>query len=107
MMADYVDLLITDSDVTLDSAGEPVLVYDADCITQDIKHLIIDSGLLIQIIGQRDSVQVNTLLKQLVLLIEEDERLIPGTVNITPTDNETFYIMANTYKYGAVSLQAT
>lgn len=106
-MADYVDILITDDDLTLDVGGEPKLIYDADCITQDIKHLIRDSGLMVEIIGQRNEVDVRANLQTLMLMIEEDVRLVPGTVVITRTDTETFYITATTYKYGAVNLQVT
>jgi len=106
-VADYVDILITDDDLTLDVGGEPKLIYDADCITQDIKHLIRDSGLMVEIIGQRNEVDVRANLQTLMLMIEEDVRLVPGTVVITRTDTETFYITATTYKYGAVNLQVT
>lgn len=104
-MADYVDLLITDNDLTLDAAGEPMLVYDADCIAQDIKHLIRESGLMVEIIGQRDSIKVKAHLQALTLLIEDDVRLVPGTVSITQVDTETFYITATTYKYGNINVQ--
>lgn len=75
MMADYVDLLITDDDLTLDIAGEPQLIYDRDCITQDIKHLIRDSGLMVEIVGQRSDIAVNERMQRLTLMIEEDTRL--------------------------------
>ncbi len=104
---DYVDILITDNDLTLDVGGEPQLIYDADCITQDIKHLIRDSGLMVEIIGQRNDVSVRANLQTLVLMIEEDDRLVPGTIAITRTDTETFFVTATTYKYGAINLQVT
>lgn len=107
MMADYVDLLIQNDDVVLDGAGEPQLIYDKDCITQDIKHMIRDSGLLVEMIGQRDSSKVEGKMLELVLFIEKDERLIPGTVEITRTDTETFFITATTYKYGNTSIEVT
>ncbi len=108
-MADaiYTDLLFTDDDLTLDSAGEPVLVFDRDCITQDIKHLIRDSGKMVLIIGQRDTVKVNVLLQELMLLIEEDVRLIPGTVDITSTELGVFFVTADTYEFGTLTLQVT
>ena len=106
-MADYVDLLITDNDLTLDEAGEPILIYDANCIAQDIKHLIRESGLMVQIIGQRSSIEVTSKLQALTLLIEDDVRLVPGTVSITQAETETFYITATTYKYGDLSLEVS
>lgn len=106
-MADYVDLLITDNDLTLGASGEPLLIFDADCITQDIKHLVRDSGLFVDLVGQRNTVILHDNLQQLILLIEDDERLVPGTVAITRTDVETFFITATTYKYGTINLEVT
>lgn len=104
-MADYVDLLITDDDLTLDIAGEPQLIYDRDCITQDIKHLIRDSGLMVEIVGQRSDIAVNDRVQQLTLLIEEDTRLVPGTIQITRTSLGVFFVTGTTYKYGQINLE--
>ena len=102
---DYVDLLITGDDLTLDVGGEPRLIYDKDCITQDIKHLIRESGLLVAIVGQRDEAVVSGNLLSLALLIEDDQRMVPGTVAITQTELGVFLIVASTYKYGDINLQ--
>lgn len=105
MMADlYVDLQFNDDDLVLDPAGEPVLITDRDCITQDIKHMIRDSGLMLQIVGQRDKNTVDDHLISLTLLIEDDERLIPGTVDIEQTDKGVFFITADTFDFGSVNL---
>ncbi|WP_296592633.1 DUF2590 family protein [Methylophaga sp.] len=105
MMADYVDLLITDDDLTLDIAGEPQLIYDRDCITQDIKHLIRDSGLMVEIVGQRSDITVNERMQRLTLMIEEDTRLVPGTIKITRTSLGLFFVTGTTYKYGPINLE--
>ena len=84
-----------------------MLVYDADCIAQDIKHLIRESGLMVEIIGQRDNIKVRSNLQKLTLLIEDDVRLVPGTVVITKIDIETFYITATTYKYGNINVEVS
>ena len=105
-MAKYIDLLITDNDLTLDMAGEPLLITDRDCITQDIKHLIRDSGLMASIIGQRDDVAVRAATQELMLLIEEDTRLVPGSVVIERVDTSTFFITATTYDFGDLTLEA-
>jgi len=101
-MAEYIDLLITDNDLTLDIAGEPVLTDDRDSIAQDIKHLIRESGLLVEIIGQRNKQSVLLNLQKLTLLIEDDIRLVPGTVEITEQATELFFITANTVKFGTI-----
>lgn len=104
-MPDYVDIKITDDDLTLDVGGEPELIYDSDCIVQDVKHLIRDSGLLVEIIGQRDVAIVRSRLQSLKLLVEEDKRLIPGTIKISQTDLGVFFIVATTYLYGQINLK--
>jgi len=101
-MPDYIDLLITDNDLTLDIAGEPVLTDDRDSIAQDIKHLIRESGLLVEIIGQRNKQSVLLNLQKLQLLIEDDIRLVPGTIVITEQATELFFITADTVKFGSI-----
>jgi hypothetical protein len=105
-MAEYIDLFITDNDLTLDAGNEPALIADRDSITQDIKHLIRDSSLLSACIGERDRANIAALMQQLELMIEDDERLIPGTVEITRTDTETFFITATTEQFGVIQFEA-
>ncbi|ELD5803096.1 DUF2590 family protein, partial [Salmonella enterica] len=40
----YIDLLITDGDLTLNSASEPVLCDNRQSIGQDMIHALIESG---------------------------------------------------------------
>lgn len=103
---DYIDLSISNNDLTLDAAGEPALLGDKDSIIQDTKHLIRDSSLLSAVIGERDNAQVALLMQRLELMIEDDVRLVPGTVLITRTDVETFMVQADTVKFGTITLQA-
>lgn len=105
-MAEYIDLRITDNDLTLDAGNEPALLNNQDSIIQDIKHLIRDCGLLSACIGERDSAKIAVLMQQLELKIEEDLRLVPGTVKITRTAIETFFISATTVKYGVIRFEA-
>jgi hypothetical protein len=46
------------------------------------------------------------LMQQLELMIEDDERLVPGTVEITRTDTETFFITATTEQFGVIQFEA-
>ncbi|MFZ2405540.1 MAG: DUF2590 family protein [Methylobacter sp.] len=103
---DYIDLLITDNDLSLGPGNEPALLGDRDSIIQDTKHLIRDCGLLSACIGERDNAKVSLLMQKLALKIEDDLRLVPGTIKITRQDTELFFITADTYKFGKISLQA-
>ena len=108
----HVDILIEDDDIALDPAGMPLTVQREASIGQDIQHMIRESGLLTQMIAQRDPEQQQLLETQIVLLVETDRRLIPGTVFIT-LETETFangigrwFLTADTYQYGNVRVGA-
>lgn len=103
----YIDLLVHNDDLLLDAGGEPAIITDQDTILQDTKHLIRDSGLLTRIIGQRDNAIVESLIGQLEVLIEEDTRLIPGTIHIERKATGLFFVTANTYDYGGFELEVT
>ena len=78
----YLDLLITGEDITLDSGSQPVICDNRVSIAQDIKHAILESGLATQLIAERSRILRRDIILQMVLLVEEDVRLIPGTVSI-------------------------
>jgi len=99
----YVDLQVINDDLTLDSGGEPVLLGDRESIAQDIKHLIRESGLMIRVVGQRDPALVKALLLELELLVEDDVRLVPGTVAVTQSVTELFFVVADTEAFGPIS----
>jgi hypothetical protein len=104
---DYIDIRITDNDLTLGPGNEPALLGDRDSIIQDTKHLIRDCGLLSACIGERDNNKIALLLQQLALKIEDDLRLVPGTIKIVRQDTELFFITADTVKFGKISLQVS
>lgn len=103
MELDYIDLRITDNDLTLGAGKEPTLLNNQDSIIQDTKHLIRDCGLLSACIGERDPAKVELLMQKLELKIENDPRLVPGTIKITRQSAELFFVAADTVKYGEIS----
>ncbi|WP_221800410.1 DUF2590 family protein [Oceanobacter mangrovi] len=82
-MATYTDIKITNDDIELDTAGQPVLIYDRDVIAQDVGHAIRESGYLPQLIGQRNTQQRALIRKQIKRVIEADTRVKPGTSTVT------------------------
>lgn len=99
----YIDILITGRDFTLDSAYEPVRCNNRQSIGQDIVHSIIESGLTAQLISERSPTLRGDVITQLILLIESDERLVPGTIVITEESLARLYITAETYDFGSIS----
>ena len=98
----YIDLLITDGDFTLDSGNEPQRCNNRDSIAQDIIHSILESGIATRLIGERSPTMRGDVLTQLSLLVESDERLIPGTIYITEESIDRLYVTAETYDFGSI-----
>ncbi|MEH0886280.1 DUF2590 family protein [Enterobacter sp. UNJFSC 003] len=101
----YIDLLITDGDFTLDSGSEPQRCNNRDSIAQDIIHSILESGVTTRLIGERSPTMRGDVLTQLSLLVESDERLVPGTVVITEESITRLYVTAETYEFGSVGTE--
>ena len=95
-----IDLLITADDLTLNSANITELVSERACIAQDLKHMIRETGLLVELIGSRDQGQIATNLKIIEIKVEEDLRIKPGTAKVTQVDIERFLVTATTIEYG-------
>ncbi|MBO1107903.1 DUF2590 family protein [Plesiomonas shigelloides] len=101
----YIDLLITDGDITLDSGREPIRCNNRNSIAQDIVHAILESGLGLELVGERSPTMRADVLMQIMLLVEDDERLIPGTIEINDEAPGRVFITADTYEFGPISTQ--
>ena len=106
-MAEYVyqDILIENGDVVLDAGRNPVLIQDRAVIAQDIKHAIIESNVAIHLIAERSPAKKADARTQLELLVEEDVRLVPGTVRIEEVSDAQLYIFAETVQFGRVTTE--
>ncbi|KIU46167.1 phage protein [Pseudomonas putida] len=103
-MSEYIDLLIIDNDLVLDPARQPLLVNDRASIAQDIAHLIRESGLLVTLVAERDRMRQRDCIQQMELLVEADERLVPGTAQIKQVALGQYLVMATTVKFGSVEV---
>ncbi|EIW8626944.1 MULTISPECIES: DUF2590 family protein [Klebsiella/Raoultella group] len=101
----YIDLLITNDDFVLNTGNEPVLCNNRQSIGQDVIHSIIESGLATELIAERSPTLRGDIFTRMELLIEDDERLIPGTVSITEETLSRLWVTADTYDFGALSLR--
>lgn len=104
--AKYIDLLITGRDFTLNAGNEPELCNNRVSIGQDIVHSIIESGLATQLVAERSPTLRADVINQLINLVEDDDRVIPGTVSITEETQTRLWIEAETYEFGRVALGA-
>lgn len=109
-MKKYIDLWIDGEDISLDSGKQPILCNNRLSIAQDIKHALLESGLVTALIGERSAVLRSDIFLQMQLLIEEDERLIPGTIQIIEKKNvennkALLWIVADTVEFGTISTE--
>ena len=106
-MADYKyqDLLIEEGDVVLDAGRNPVLIQDRAVIAQDIKHAILESQLAVELIAERSPSLKADIRTKLELLVEEDVRLVPGTVRLEEPKEGTIYVFAKTIDFGDLTVE--
>jgi hypothetical protein len=104
-MSLYFDLLITDSDFVLGPGNEPELCNNRVSISQDVVHSIIESGLVKELIAERSPTLRADVLLRMELLVETDERIVPGTVHISDGGHGDFFIDADTYDFGPLSVR--
>ncbi|EAR3126758.1 DUF2590 family protein [Salmonella enterica] len=101
----YVDLLIQGNDFVLNTGNEPELCNNRKSIGQDIIHSIIESGLATELIAERSPTMRADIFTRMELLIEDDERIVPGTVEISEERRTRLWITASTYDFGGISVQ--
>ncbi|HIE6774515.1 TPA: DUF2590 family protein, partial [Citrobacter freundii] len=99
----YIDLLINNGDFSLNAGHEPELCNNRKSIGQDIVHAIIESGLATQLIAERSPTLRADIFTQLELLVENDERIVPGTVEINEESQKRLWVTASTYDFGTLS----
>ena len=92
----WTDILIEDRDLVLDVAGIPATTANRGSIAQDIKHMFMDTGVAVELIGERNPAKWRQNRNKMERMVEDDLRIIPGTVVIERTDTETLYITADT-----------
>lgn len=101
----YIDLFIQDGDFVLNTGREPTLCNNRQSIGQDVIHSIIESGLATELIAERSPVLRADLFTRIELLIEEDERIVPGTVEISEESQKRLWVTASTYDFGGITVQ--
>lgn len=97
----YRDLYIVDGDIVLDAGKNPVICTDRVVIAQDIKHAILDSGLAVELVAERSPTEIKDVEYRIILLCENDLRVIPGSARITWVDEKRL-LTAKTYEFGGI-----
>lgn len=88
----YIDLLISNDDLTPDAGGIPEKIADRASIAQDLVHMIRESGLLTEMLANRDAGARRLNMIKVTLAVDDDERIVPGTAEITETSLGTYLL---------------
>lgn len=99
-MSTHIDLLITDNDLTPDVGGNPVLILDRDVIAQDLVHMIRESEYLPPLVGNRNRSLIERTKVEITLAVDNDLRIVPGSVYIEEPESGQFYLIADTIEFG-------
>lgn len=99
----YIDLLVVGGDIVLNAGNEPMLCNNRYSIGQDLVHAIMESGLATTLIAERSPTLRSDIFTQMILLIEDDERIVPGTAVVTEESTTRLFITADTYDFGPLS----
>ncbi|MCX8983524.1 DUF2590 family protein [Citrobacter portucalensis] len=99
----YVDLLITGGDIVLNAGNEPMLCNNRYSVGQDLVHAIMESGLATALIAERSPTLRSDIFTQIILLVEDDDRIVPGTAVVTEESATQLFITADTYDFGPLS----
>ncbi|NAW59639.1 MULTISPECIES: DUF2590 family protein [unclassified Vibrio] len=97
----YSDLLIVNEDILLDDGQNPVITTDRVVIAQDIKHAILESGLAVELVAERSPTEIADVEHRIILLAEDDLRVIPGTGKIQRI-NDKRQLTAKSYDFGVI-----
>ncbi len=104
-MAKYIDLHINNGDVVLDAGNNPTFLTDREVIAQDIVHAIIETGLANLLISDRGTGVNDDTKTRIKLLVEDDVRIMPGTVIVQENDIKKgeWWVTAQTLDFGKIS----
>lgn len=106
-MSLYSDLHINNGDVVLDAGNNPSYLTDRAAIAQDIAHAIIETGLAHLLVSDRGTgITADTQIK-IKLLVEDDTRILPGTVRVNQLASGQWWVFADTIDFGTLSANIT
>ena len=97
----YIDIKVVNGGWDIDAGQQPLSCSDLYSIAQDIKHAVMESGLLVGLIAERNAVLREDVLIQIEQLTESDVRIIPGTATATEVSTGDIILIAETYEYGS------
>ena len=104
MSAKYIDLLISTLALPPAAGGHPEKRSVRPAIAQELPPPIRESGLLTEMLANRDAGARRLNMIKVTLAVDDDERIVPGTAEITETSLGTYLLTAETVDYGPLSM---
>jgi len=101
----YLDLKVTDDDLTLDVGGNAETCTDRDVIAQDIIHMIREKGFLPPLVANRNRDIIDQAIVKITLAVDNDHRIVPGSARIEESDTGTFYLFADTIDFDEIYVE--
>ncbi|WP_372942741.1 DUF2590 family protein [Shewanella sp.] len=101
-MATYIDLHIKSGDIVLDAGLNPTYLTDRAVIAQDIVHAILETGLANLLVSDRGTGVTADTKTQIKLLVEDDVRIMPGTVQVEQVTAGNWWVFADTIDFGPI-----
>jgi len=96
----HFDLRVVAEDICFDGIDTLQTTDGRPSIAQDVVHAIIESQLLKKLIAQRDFMTRRSIYVQIETLVENDQRIVPGTAQVSESTTETtIWVQAKTYDY--------
>lgn len=103
----FIDLHIQHGDVVLDAGLNPSYLTERAVIAQDIVHAILESGLANLLVSDRGTGVTADTQTQLTILVEDDLRIMPGTVRVEQVKPGQWWVFADTIEFGPLSASIT
>ncbi len=102
----HIDIEIISNDLALGVDGAVRFVSGVDCVQQDIKHAILESGLLPLLVAERSATQIALIKNKICGIVEDDLRVMPGTVTVQNVSNQVgvFMVEGQTMDYRKLTL---
>lgn len=95
----YRDIKMSNDDITLLEDNQAELIFNQDVIIQDLIHALRESGLLINLIAERNLNNRLLIFNKIKILVEDDTRIVPGSC-IIEDNSQILGIKCDSYDFG-------
>lgn len=99
----YIDLLVNQGGIDFDAGQQPFYTSDIMSIAQDVKHAVLESGLVRELQAERNRTLRSDVLTRIEMLMETDLRIEPGSATALEESAKAIRLTAQTVKFGELA----